>query len=274
MSQLSQGILLGAPLFILREECALDLFGVLKKLKALGFDGVEFLGFFGRTAEEIASMLEGLSLKAVGDHVPWNELSSHTDDVIKAHKLIGCKFITVGGIGKSSKTESGYPVKEFTEISAKCRENGIRLLFHNHAGELREKISGRTVLEDMLESIPEEALSLEPDLGWMQIGGADPKYFLVKYRDRCPVIHLKDFYLSDVSIDEKTTSLEIRKAEKEGSFEFRPIGYGISNTPMLMPYVLQCRPEWVVMDHDCAYERNPYEDLALSLAYVKRLMSL
>jgi len=51
---------LAAPLFILRQECAEDLMGVLERLAALGFDGVEFLGLFGHEPEAIRKKLDEL----------------------------------------------------------------------------------------------------------------------------------------------------------------------------------------------------------------------
>jgi hypothetical protein len=47
-----------------------------------------------------------------------------------------------------------------------------------------------------------------------------------------------------------------------------------STLPRLMPMCLSCAPEWFVMDHDLAYERDSFADLKLSLDYVKTLLSL
>jgi len=46
------------------------------------------------------------------------------------------------------------------------------------------------------------------------------------------------------------------------------------NNAGLYALSLQCDPlpEWVVMDHDCAYERDSYFDLKISLEYFKNLM--
>ena len=52
-----KNIKIASPLYILRNECAADLFGVLRKLADLGFDGVEFLGFFGHSAEEVKAIM-------------------------------------------------------------------------------------------------------------------------------------------------------------------------------------------------------------------------
>ena len=46
------------------------------------------------------------------------------------------------------------------------------------------------------------------------------------------------------------------------------------NLPKLMPLFLSCEPAWFVMDHDLAYERDPSEDLKLSLDYTRALLKM
>lgn len=265
---------LASPLYIVREQAAADLPKVLGRLAALGFAGVELLGLFGRSAKEIRAVLDDVGLIALGDHVPWAELSAKTDDVLEDRRALGCGFVTVAGLSALPE----LPLEELARVAALARQAGIRLLFHNHAEELQRKVNGRAQLEELLDALPADVIALEPDIGWMQIGGGDPAYFLRKYADRCPVIHLKDYYLADgvafsgVPLD---TEGHLRKGNgAEGSFEFRPCGYGVSNTPALLPLIRACRPQWIVADHDCAYERDPYEDLALSLNYIRTLLAL
>ena len=46
---------------------------ILKKVKALGFDGVEFAGFHGYTPEELKAALDEIGLVAVGAHMGLND---------------------------------------------------------------------------------------------------------------------------------------------------------------------------------------------------------
>ena len=54
-------IKLGYQIYSAREEAEKDLAGVCEKLKAFGYDGVEFAGFYGYTAEQINEILAGIS---------------------------------------------------------------------------------------------------------------------------------------------------------------------------------------------------------------------
>ena len=151
----------------------------------------------------------------------------------------------------------------------------MRLLFHNHDGELIDRVEGKAALQYILDNTRPETLALEPDLGWMEVGGGDCAWYLATYRDRCPVIHLKDYYSSDNSkLGRVRDFVPARGGADRGHFEFRPTGYGVLNLPKLMPLCLDCEPTWFVMDHDLAYERDPYEDLKLSLDYTRALLKM
>ncbi len=45
---------IGAGLFIVREDAQRDLSGTLRKIKEIGYDGVELLGFFGAAPAALA----------------------------------------------------------------------------------------------------------------------------------------------------------------------------------------------------------------------------
>ena len=267
-----KSIRIASPLYILRNECAADLFGVLRKLADLGFDGVEFLGFFGHSAEEVKAMLTETGLTAVGNHVPYAEFLRDLDGVIGFHKHIGCTYISVADLPVENFAETAVQLARFAE---KARANGITLLYHNHDNELIDKIGGQEILSYIMDNTAPDVLSLEPDLGWIEIGGGSCTEYLTKYADRCPVIHLKDYYPSDNSkLGRVREFVPARGTAERGHFEFRPTGYGIVNLPKLMPLCLKCDPDWFVIDHDLAYERDSFDDLKLGLDFTRRLLAI
>jgi len=242
---------IGSPLFILREECEKDLMSVLDKLAQIGYDGVEFLGFFGRKPSEIKQKLDSCGLTATGNHVAFDEFAKNTDKIIDEHKEIGCKYITIGN-------GNGGDLKQLEKIGEKVKSAGMKLLFHNHAEELKISESGKTILENIFDNTNPDLLYCELDFGWIGIGGANPEYFAQKYRNRCPVAHFKDYINTN------------------NGFLFRPTGYGIINNAGLYAIVSDCDspPEWYVMDHDLAYERDSYYDLKISLEYFRNLIEV
>jgi len=253
-------IKIGSPLFILRDECEKDLMKVLEKLSEIGYDGIEFLGFFGNDPVDIKKKLDSCGLIAIGDHVPFYEFVENTGKLIAERKEIGCSYITVSP-PKPDGLPGGYyypdTLQAFRVLGEKVNEAGMTMLYHNHAEELRTIIKGKSILEHILDDTDIDLLSPELDLGWIEIGGGDPEYYLNKYKNRCPVVHFKDY----------------SPANNKDGFEFRPTGYGVLNNAALFTTIMSfdIKPEWYVMDHDCAYDRNIYDDMALSLEYFRNL---
>ena len=266
------GIKLASQLFIVRHEAEKDLFAVLKKLSGLGFDGVEFLGFFGKTPTEIRRQMDSLSMHAVGNHVSAEVFLANPQKLIDDHKELDCKYITIPWVGSRSapgSAEFAESIEKLKHLAHLCRENGIIPLYHNHAHEFE----GVTVMDEILDSC--EELCFEPDVGWMMIKQVDPEKYLGKYMNRCPIIHIKDVYAKDWSKIGLSKELGTQKADPEkGYFEFRPTGYGMLNLPALMPLCLACNPEWLVPDHDLAYDRDSYYDLKLGLDYTRALLKI
>ena len=253
-------IKIGSPLFILRNECEKDLMKVIERLAEIGFNGIEFLGLFGHKPGEIRKKLDSCGIAAIGDHVPFDEFVNNTKAVINDRKDMGCSFITMASPPDGLPGGANYnnTLDAIKKLGNAVNDAGMTLLYHNHAEELRSEIAGKTLLEHLADDTCPDHLSLELDLGWIGIGGADPSFFINKYGNRCPVVHFKDY---------------AHAANKEG-FVFRPTGYGVMNNAELYATTvdLDTKPQWYVMDHDCAYERDIYDDLAMSLEYFKNLV--
>jgi len=254
---------IGSPLFILREECAKDLMGVIEKLAEIGYDGIEFLGFFGHKPMDVRRKLESCGLAAIGNHVPFAEFVANTDKVITEHQEVGCSYVTIAGPdadGMPGGKNYAQTIQSIEKIGEAMNAAGMTLLYHNHADELRGAVDSKSILERLMDDTRPELFKLEPDLGWIRIGGGDPAYYLKKYANRCPVVHFKDYIPTD----------------NQDGYLFRPTGYGVMNNSELYAITLanDPLPEWYVMDHDHAYDRDIFYDLAISLDYFRNLMKV
>ena len=275
---MKQPVRIASPLYIFREDCEKNLFPILEQIKRLGFDGAEFVGYFGCKPEEIRSQLDVIGLTPVCDNISIYEFLQDVDGVIDSHAFIGFPYLAVGWLRPEHQPGGerfDETVEWYTMLGRKCRKKGITLVYHNHDFELKNKLGDKYHLEVLMDSIPADALSLQPDLGWMQIGGADPLYFLKKYTDRCPIVHVKDFYTTNQRLIGNPFDLRLsRGGPGRGNFEFRPCGYGVSNIPAQMPFIDACHPDWILTDQDVAYDRDRFEDLKLGLDYMKKLLDI
>ena len=71
-------------LYSVRDSLAEDFFGTLKKVRELGYDGVEFAcGLFGNAPEEIRDFLLNIGLVPVSAHVGLPEMRERGDAVLR-----------------------------------------------------------------------------------------------------------------------------------------------------------------------------------------------
>ena len=269
----------GSPTFLFRDTHAKELMTVIERIAQCGYDGFELYGLFGEDPKKIRRKCDEVGICVMGDHIPYLEFSADPEGTIAKRVILGSPYITIDKIPPEHLPGGKkFPdtVETIHKIGEKCKNAGLQLLYHNHGYDFIDgKLDGKYVLEWILDSVDPELLKYQPDLGWIELGGADPAYFLKKYMDRCPVIHLKDYY--------STAPMRLSSAPELGYsrggadynyFEFRPTGYGIVNFAKYMPLVMACDPKWLVADHDLSYERDVFKDLRDSLDYVKKIVEL
>src|SRR5580704_6742893 len=60
---------IGLQLYSVRTDCAKDLPGTLKAVAKMGYTGVEFAGYYNRSAEDLKKMMDEDGLNCYGTHV-------------------------------------------------------------------------------------------------------------------------------------------------------------------------------------------------------------
>ena len=82
-------------LYSVRNDAAADLRATLEKVKALGYDGVEFAGLHGNDPADIKKMCEEIGLVPISAHVPYRDMVKDPEGVLSQYATIGCKFVVV-----------------------------------------------------------------------------------------------------------------------------------------------------------------------------------
>lgn len=115
------------------------------------------------------------------------------DTAIKAHKEAGMTYIVtpwldVPATVKDLKTYCDY----YNEIGKRCKANGLKYGYHNHAHEF-QKVEDEVVMMDyMIENTNPEYVFIEMDVYWVVIGKNSPVDYFKKYPGRFSVLHIKD----------------------------------------------------------------------------------
>lgn len=185
---------IGLQLYTVREACAQDFKGTLKRLAGMGYRNVELAGLHGLAPEELRDTLEALGLKAVSSHEPFEALTGDLDGVLARMVTLGIPYIVCPGAAATNETDPAAwdtLAGQFNEIGRACRDAGRVFAYHNHAHEF-QTVAGRYGLDYLMEKTSPDLVSLEVDAGWVWFAGVDPAAYLRKYPNRVPLIHAKD----------------------------------------------------------------------------------
>ena len=263
---------IGYQVYSARELAEKNMEKVFQALKEMGYDGVEFAGFYGKTAEEVKDILSRTGLKAVSSHVSYDQLLADLDNIIEYHKAIGCNFIAVPYLDEAERPDGenfADVIRNIYVIGKKCKENGITLLYHNHDFEF-VKVNGVYGLDFLYRAVSEEYLQTEIDTCWVKFAGEDPAAYLRKYNGRTPVVHLKDF----VGVKGEGTPYELINREGGGTasnFEFRPVGHGCQDVKSVVEAGIESGATWFVVEQDQWYDRCPLEAARMSIETLKNI---
>ncbi len=261
-------------LYSVRDAMETDFYGTLKKVKEMGYDGVEFAGLFDQGAAQIKAWCTEIGLTPYAAHVPRGTLMADLTGVVATYAEIGCKYIALPWADKNVELPGapGYPalLDDIRAISAECGKYGITLLYHNHDFEF-EKVDGRYKLDILYADTTPDQLQTEIDTCWARVGGEDPAAYVRKYAGRAPVVHLKDYVGSRQEGMYELIGVD-RKAEETGKFEFRPVGCGVQDVAALLAAAADAGAELVVVEQDRpSIEKSSQECAKISIDNIKKI---
>ena len=186
-------------LYSVREDCAKDLEGTLKAVAEMGYEGVEFAGYHGRSAQELRKMLDNLGLKVAGTHTGINTLrGDELKKTIEFNQILGNKFLIIPSIGEEwRRTKDDWlRFADFlNELAERIKPEGMLIGYHNHRFEFQQKFDGQT-LWDILFSATKPEVVMQLDTGNAMHGGVSADEILEilkRYPGRAKTIHLKEF---------------------------------------------------------------------------------
>ncbi len=263
----------GYQLYSARQEAEKDLDAVLARLASLGYDGVEFAGFHGHTAEEIGALLRKHHLLAASSHVPLQSFRADMDGTIAYHKAIGCRFIAVPYLDEQTRMGAegfAQAMADIAEFERRCHNAGITLMYHNHDFEFI-KLSGMYALDFLYLALP--ALQTELDVCWVKYAGENPVAYLGKYAGRAPIVHLKDYV--GVKSDRPPYALIGLKDDgpkDDMPFMFKPFGYGCQDAQAVIKAAVGAGAGWVIVEQDESPERPPLDAAEMSIGTVRKYL--
>ncbi len=192
---------IGIQLYTVRDKLAKDYLGTIRKMKALGYEGVEFPAgaIEAATAEEIHTVLKETELELAGFTFEHRDFETRIEEIIAYTLACGAKTIVYPWLPEEKRQSADDYVRFAQQLSQwgkQLRENGISLLYHIHGYEF-EAFDGKTGFDLFFEALDLDAVKLEIDVYWVESGGVDCITFMERYGKYSPSIHFKDYLKRD-----------------------------------------------------------------------------
>ncbi len=189
----------GLQLYSVQEEAADDLVGTLAAIAGMGYRGVEFAGYYGRSAAELRTMLADAGLACCGSHVGIDAvLGDALKETIEFNQALGNKYLIVASLGEEyTGSRAGWEraARALTEAAVRARPAGMLVGFHNctqsDTADFHPFDDGTLPWDLVFSSTPDDFVQ-QIDTGSVVEGGADPVALIRRYPGRTRTIHLKE----------------------------------------------------------------------------------
>lgn len=236
-------------LYSLRNTVSNDVEGTLMALKEMGYDGVEFAGLYGKNAKEIRAICERVGLVPISSHIVFPNIYDELDKHINDSVSLGVKYVAISYLHrdyhKGGESHEGVYDK-IKQISARFREKGITLLYHNHSFEMCE-FEGKRLHEWLFEAMTENELQPELDTGWIEVELGEAEQYIRKFKNRCDLVHVKSYYGKDGYDDLVHSPDEIKQRDK---YDFCNFKRGRLDVGAIVRASEESGAKWLIVEQD------------------------
>jgi sugar phosphate isomerase/epimerase len=185
---------IGVQLWSVKDDLKQDFEGTVGKLAAMGFQGVEFAGEFGRYANDPAGLRAFLGkqkLQCAGAHLDFAALADERFKQTTAfYQTVGCRNLIIAWDKRGASPDGAAAIaRELSALSSKLAPLGMRIGYHNHAQEMTGP-EGRMPWDTIAGGTPQTTI-LQQDIGWTVFAGKDPVALVKRYPGRTVSSHFK-----------------------------------------------------------------------------------
>lgn len=241
---------IGVQVYSVRNEAAQDVANALKTIAEIGYQGVEFAGYYNKKAEDLRKMMDDNGLVCCGTHTGLNTLlGDEFKKTVEFNKILGNQFLIIpAGLEQALETREGARMTAYlvNELADKAAEHGMFVGYHAHAGDVK-KVDDTTPWDRFFSQTKKEVV-MQVDTGNCLHGGADPVELVKLYPGRSTTVHLKTFG------GNRNTVIGDDEVEWAAFFEACETVGGT---------------EWYIVEHETG--SNPFESIQGCLEGLKKL---
>ncbi len=242
---------IGLQLYTVRDQMKLDFESTIARVAQIGYQEVEFAGYYNRSPADLRAILDHNGLSAPSTHVSF-ENDAQWKTALDAAKAIGHEYIVMPWIPEERrKTLDDWKnfAQVFNRAGQMAHDAGIQFAYHNHDFEF-PKLEGQVPYDVLLQNTDPKLVQLEIDLYWITKAGQDPLAYFARWPGRIPLVHVKD---SAGPPEHKMVDVGQGKIDWKRIFAKRD----------------QAGIKHAIVEHD--QPPQPFEDIATSARYLKSL---
>ncbi|HVT39664.1 MAG TPA: sugar phosphate isomerase/epimerase [Gemmatimonadaceae bacterium] len=243
---------MGLELYTVRDQMAANVESTLERVAAIGYQEVEFAGYFGHAPARLRETLDRLRLAAPACHVDLADVEHKWNATANAARSLGHRWVVVASVDDKD-LESVASLRalaaRFNAAGRRAHDAGLRYGFHNHSSELKP-VHGSVPLDVLLSETEPALVDFEMDLYWLTRGGGDALSYFAKYPGRFHLVHAKD-------------------TSGPPAHEMRDVGAGTIDWKAIFAHGKQAGIEHVFVEHDEPVDA--YASAAASYRYLKSL---
>ncbi|TBO42400.1 sugar phosphate isomerase/epimerase family protein [Pedobacter kyonggii] len=261
---------IGIGLFTLREQLTADVKATIEQVAKIGYSQVETYygypgkyevkGFWGLEAKDFNTLLKANGLISPGGHYNVNEfLSSGDDKVLKSHietaATVGQKYFVIPALPtdiRANGTLDDYKrmASKFNQAAELCQKSGLKLAYHNHNFEFKDKGNGATGYGILLAETDAKLVGFELDIFWAVNAGLNPVDMFKKNPGRYKMFHVKDMDKTDKAV-------------------FVEVGSGRIDFKRIFAASKLAGVDYIFTEQDIIM-KAPYESITESYNYIKK----
>ena len=249
----------------------------LRRVSELGYHAVE-ISQVAMTPENVAEMrraqdqlgvrMAALSASLTPQRGGTESLTTTFDKIVADCKALDTTTVRIGMLPFEAMGSLDLVVdfaRRANEAAGQLAAEGIDLCYHNHHVEFA-RFDGRYMLDVIADTAPD--VGLEIDVHWVHRGGLDPVATLAQYAGRVRLVHLKDYRIGAVP----PAAMRLLAAGDSAAFtaafrdvvQFAEVGQGTLDWPGIVEQSLACGAEYLFVEQDDTYGRDPFRSLAMS----------
>jgi sugar phosphate isomerase/epimerase len=227
---------------------------------------------FRRAIDELGFNVAAVSaVTAANPMMPGCDMSNPDEmkKMIEDAKYLDCDMFRIGGMPLQARFSLQAAVdfaKQADDFACQLKEHGIDLYYHNHHFEF-VRHGGKFLMDIIKENT--KYLGFELDIHWIHRGGMDPIKFINQYAGRIRLLHLKDYRIAAMEMEENAdfnTKEGMMKAyaAMNNIVQFAEVGEGTLDIPGCIEAGLAGGSEYFLVEQDLTYDRDPFESLKIS----------